>query len=113
MGAMSPSNEAMASNLLAQIRASTGLSQAELARRSRVDRSVLNAYEHRRRQPSVAALSQIAGAAGMQLQVGVAQGAGGDEHAGKILAQVLDLAGALPYRPRDELEYPPLIRLRA
>ncbi len=105
-------DETVASELIGQIRASSGLSQAELARRSGLDRSVLNAYEHRRRQPSVAALSRIARAAGIELQLGPARGAVADEHAGKILAQVLDLAGALPYRPRDELEYPPLIRLR-
>ncbi len=109
---MSPENTAVASNLLAQIRAGSGLSQAELARRSGLDRSVLNAYQHGRRQPSVAALSRIAAAGGMELQVGAARGHTGDEHAGRVLAQVLDLAGALPYRPREELEYPPLIRLR-
>jgi len=37
----------------------------------------------------------------------------GADHAGKILSQVLDLAGQLPYRPRPELSYPPLIRLAA
>lgn len=110
---MPPDNEAAAAHLLAQIRSGSGLSQAELARRAGLDRSVLNAYERRRRQPSVAALSRIAAAAGMELYVGAARGSIADEHAGKVLAQVLDLAGALPYRPRDELEYPPLIRLRA
>ncbi len=109
---MGAHDEAVAAELIARIRESSGLSQAELARRSGLDRSVLNAYEHRRRQPSVAALSRIAGAAGIELQLGPAPGAAADEHAGKILAQVLDLAGALPYRPRAELEYPPLIRLR-
>ena len=110
---MPPEHDAVAATLLAQIRAGSGLSQAELARRSGLDRSVLNAYEHRRRQPSVAALSRIAAAAGMELRVDAARGFAADEHAGKVLAQVLDLAGALPYRPRDELSYPPLIRLRA
>jgi transcriptional regulator with XRE-family HTH domain len=110
---MSTDHDVVASDLLAQIRASSGLSQAELARRSKLDRSVLNAYEHRRRQPSVAALSRIAAAAGMELRVDAGCGSAADEHAGKVLAQVLDLAGALPYRPREELDYPPLIRLRA
>jgi transcriptional regulator with XRE-family HTH domain len=110
---MSAQDEVVASELIAQIRARSGLSQAELARRSGLDRSVLNAYEHRRRQPSVAALSRIAGAAGVELQLGAAHGSVADEHAGRILAQVLDLAAAIPYRPRPELDYPPLIRLRA
>ena len=33
------------------------------------------------------------------------------EHAGQVLAQVIDLAEALPYRPAGELAYPPLNRL--
>ena len=110
---MAAHDDAVAAELLAQIRADSGLSQAELARRSNLDRSVLNAYEHRRRQPSVAALSRIAAAAGMELRLGAARGSTADEHAGRVLAQVLDLAGALPYRSRDELDYPPLMRLRA
>ena len=109
---MATPDEAVAADLIAQIRSISGLSQAELARRSGLDRSVLNAYEHRRRQPSVAAVSRVAGAVGLELQLGSAPGAAADEHAGKVLAQVLDLAAALPYRPRAELEYPPLIRLR-
>jgi transcriptional regulator with XRE-family HTH domain len=112
MFGMAARDETVAADLIAQIRSISALSQAELARRSGLDRSVLNAYEHRRRQPSVAALSRIATAAGIELQLGRARGAAADEHAGKILAQVLDLAAALPYRPRAELEYPPLIRLR-
>jgi transcriptional regulator with XRE-family HTH domain len=109
---MSVKAEDVASELIARVRAESGFSQTELARRSRLDRSVLSAYEHGRRQPSVAALSRIAAAAGMELQIGAARGSAADEHAGKVLAQVLDLAGALPYRPRDELDYPRLIRLR-
>jgi transcriptional regulator with XRE-family HTH domain len=106
-------DETTAGDLLAQIRRSTGLSQAELARRSGMDRSVLNAYERARRQPSVAALSRIAHAAGLELQLAKGRGSVADEYAAAVLTQVLDLAGALPYRPRPELVYPPLIRLRA
>jgi transcriptional regulator with XRE-family HTH domain len=102
-----------AGDLLAQIRRTTGLSQAELARRSGMDRSVLNAYEHGRRQPSVAALTRIARAAGLELRLAKGRGSVADEHAAAVLAQVLDLAGALPYRPRPELGYPALIRARA
>jgi transcriptional regulator with XRE-family HTH domain len=105
-------DESVASELIAKIRATSGLSQAELARRSSLDRSVLNAYEHRRRQPSVAALSRIAAAGGLELELARARSSAGDEHAGTVLAQVLDLAGALPHRFRADLDYPPLIRLR-
>jgi transcriptional regulator with XRE-family HTH domain len=110
---MSVDHDAVAAEFIAAIRRASGLSQAELARRSGLDRSVVNAYEHRRRQPSVAALARIADAAGMELQLAPAPDAAADEHAGEILAQVIDLAEAMPYRPREDLAYPPLVRLRA
>jgi transcriptional regulator with XRE-family HTH domain len=75
--------------------------------------SVLSAYEHGRRQPSVAALGRIAAAAGLELQLVPARDGADLEHAGRVLSQVLDLAGHMPYRPRRELAYPPLIRLAA
>ena len=103
----------VAAKLIARIREAGRYSQTELARRSGVDRSVLSAYEKGRRQPSVAALARIAAAAGMQLDLTPSRNAAADEHAGRVLAQVLELAEALPYRPRDELAYPPLIQLSA
>lgn len=102
-----------AARLIGRIRKSSGLTQTELALRSGVDRSALNAYEHGRRQPSVAAMARIAAAAGMELDIAPARNAAADEHSGRILAQVIELAEALPYRPRDELAYPPLIQLRS
>jgi transcriptional regulator with XRE-family HTH domain len=102
----------VAADLVAHIRRASGFSQTELARRSGLDRSALNAYEHGRRQPSVAALARIAAAAGMRLDLAACANAAAEEHAGRILAQVLDLAESLPYRPRDELAYPPLIQLQ-
>jgi hypothetical protein len=74
---------------------------------------VLNAYAHSRRQPSVAALGRIARAAGLDLELVPAANDAAAEHAGEVLARVLDLACAMPYRPRDVLEYPPLIQMRA
>jgi transcriptional regulator with XRE-family HTH domain len=103
----------VAAELIAHIREVSGFSQTELARRSGLDRSVLSAYEHGRRQPSVAALARIAAAAGMQLDLATARNAAANEHTGRVLAQVLELAEALPYRPREELTYPPLIQLSA
>jgi transcriptional regulator with XRE-family HTH domain len=103
----------VAGELIARLRQTSGLSRTELAARSGIDRSVLSAYEHGRRQPSTAALARIAQAAGMQLDLVPSPGAAGDERAGRVLAQVLELAQALPYRPREELTYPPLIALRA
>lgn len=109
---MSGSSDRVAGNLITRIRRTSGLSQTEIARRSGLQASVLSAYEHGRRQPSVTALARIAAAAGMQLDLAVSPGAAADEFAGRILAQVLDLAESLPYRPREELAYPPLIQLQ-
>jgi transcriptional regulator with XRE-family HTH domain len=104
----------VAGELVGKIRRESGLSQAELARRAGMPRSVLSAYEHGHRQPAVAALARIAAAAGLEIGVGLPPGAGLDvARAGEILAQVLDLAEQLPQRPRGELAYPPLIRLAA
>jgi len=103
----------LAAELISQIRARSGLSQAELARRAGLERSVVNAYARGRRQPSVAALGRIADAAGLELELVPAGADAAAEHAGEVLSQVLDLAGSMPFRSRTELEYPPLIRLRA
>ncbi|HUB74054.1 MAG TPA: helix-turn-helix domain-containing protein [Solirubrobacteraceae bacterium] len=103
----------VAAKLIARIREASGHSQTELARRSGLDRSVLSAYEHGRRQPSVAALARIAAAAGVELDLAPARNGAAEEHAGRVLAQVLELAEALPHRTRGELVYPPLIQLSA
>jgi transcriptional regulator with XRE-family HTH domain len=103
----------LAATLLADIGQRSGLTHAELARRAGLDRSALSAYAHGRRQPSVAALGRIAKAAGLKLEMVPERNDLPTEHAGRVLSQVLDLAGSMPYRPRPELEYPPLIRLRS
>lgn len=110
---MQSANELVSGALVRQIRRESGLKQVELARRSGLQSSVLSAYEHGRRQPSVAALARIAAAAGMEVQLTPAAGQPALERAGTILAQVLDLAEQIPYRPRRELDFPPLIRLAA
>ncbi|HLM85102.1 MAG TPA: helix-turn-helix transcriptional regulator [Solirubrobacteraceae bacterium] len=106
-------NDRVAGELIANIRRESGLSQTELSRRTGMQRSVLSAYEHGRRQPSVAALARIAAAAGLQIQLSPASDEAAVAQAGEILAQVLDLADLLPYRPHRELAYPPLIRRAA
>lgn len=106
------SDDRVAGDLIERIRAAGGLTQVELARSTGMQSSVLSAYEHGRRQPSVAALARIARAAGLELELVPAARGSADEHAGAVLSRVLDLAGSMPYRPRPELEYPPLIRLR-
>lgn len=101
----------VAGELIRGIRRQSGLSQAELARRADMPRSVLNAYEHSRRQPGAEALARIAAAAGLELRVGRQADQVELERAGRILAQVLDLAEALPSRRRGRLSFPPLHRL--
>jgi transcriptional regulator with XRE-family HTH domain len=110
---MQAENDQVSATLIRQIRRESGLKQVELARRSGLQSSVLSAYEHGHRQPSVAALARIAAAAGMEVQLTPAAGQPALERAGTILAQVLDLAEQIPHRPRRELAYPPLIRLAA
>jgi transcriptional regulator with XRE-family HTH domain len=108
---MQTSAQHVAGDLIRDIRGESGLSQAELARRAGMPRSVLSAYEHSRRQPGVDALARIAAAAGLQIRVGRSADEGDLERAASILAQVLDLAEALPHRRRGALGYPPLHRL--
>src|ERR1039457_4902306 len=107
------SDDRVAGDLIGRIRGVSGLTQAELARRTGMQSSVLSAYEHGRRQPSGAALARIARAAGLELELVPAAHRSADEHAGMNLSQVLALAGSTPYHLRPELESPPLIRLRS
>lgn len=94
--------------LIADALGRSGLSQAELARRAGLPRSVLNAYLRGRREPGAEALMRIATAAGYDLQLAERRPPVDPERAEKILIQVLGLAEALPYRPRAEIETPPL-----
>jgi transcriptional regulator with XRE-family HTH domain len=106
-----PEIDSVAAGLIAQIRQTAGLRQAELARRSGIPQSVLSAYEHGRRQPSVAALARVAGAAGLELQISPLSDADALARSGEILIGVLELADRLPSKPRGELKYPPLMQL--
>jgi transcriptional regulator with XRE-family HTH domain len=108
---MAPSPETVAGLLIGQIRQRSRLSQAELARRSGIQQSVLSAYEHGRRQPSAAALARIAGAGGLELQVSPLTDADALARSGEILIDVLELADRLPSKAPGELRYPPLIQL--
>jgi methylenetetrahydrofolate dehydrogenase (NADP+)/methenyltetrahydrofolate cyclohydrolase len=64
--------------IIVEALAATGWTRAELARRAGIPQSVLSAYEHRSREPSVAALGRILAAAGWELRAapGIAVGAG-------------------------------------
>ena len=96
-----------ATELLIEARRRAGLNQAALARKAGIPRSVLNSYERGKRQPGAGALSSILAAAGFDLRL-----APRIDHArnARILADVLDLAERLPWRPRRTLVFPPFTR---
>jgi uncharacterized protein len=97
-----------AASLVADIQRKSGLTQAELARRAGLPRSVLNAYMRGNREPGADALLRIASAAGVRLELEERRPPVDPQRASFILNQVLGLAEALPYRPRAEMAYPPL-----
>lgn len=71
-------------------------------------RSVVNAYLKGTREPGADALARLAAAGGFELRLGRRRPPVDAERAAKILVQVLELAEALPYRPRPTLDYPDL-----
>jgi transcriptional regulator with XRE-family HTH domain len=94
--------------LVEEIQRRSGLSQAELARRAGLPRSVVNVYLRGRREPGADTLARLAAAGGLQLRLQPHRSPVDPERAGEILVQVLELAEALPFRPRAELGYPRL-----
>src|SRR5246127_836791 len=56
-----------AAELLEQVRASSGLTQEELARRAGTSRPTLSAYEHGRKSPTVATFARLLSRAGWEL----------------------------------------------
>lgn len=97
------------SSIAAAIVARSGLSQAELARRAGLPRSVVNAYVRGSREPGADTLARLAAAGGLELGLAPRKPPVDVERASDILVQVLELAEALPYRPRRELGYPRLV----
>ncbi len=103
-----------AASLIEDIQRRSGLSQAELARRAGIPRSVLNVYLRGRREPGTDTLLKLASAGGLDIRLGTREPPVDPERASRILVQVLELAEALPFRPRAENDYPPLVeRLKA
>jgi transcriptional regulator with XRE-family HTH domain len=96
------------SALIAEIQRQGGLSQAELARRAGLPRSVVNVYLRGKREPGADVLARLAAAGGFELALAPRKPPVDPERAGKILVQVLELAEALPFRARSELDYPRL-----
>jgi len=97
-----------AASLVGQIQARSGLSQAELARRAGLPRSVVNAYLRGNREPGADTLARLAAAGGFELELTARKAPVDVDRASKILVQVLELAEALPFRPRPDLDYPNL-----
>lgn len=101
----------LAPDLLRLARRRAGVSQAELARRAGMPRSVLNAYERGSRDPGAAALDRLLEAAGVSLVVSSSRRVD-PARADRILQQVLDLAEALPARRRAAALGGPSFRVR-
>jgi transcriptional regulator with XRE-family HTH domain len=87
-----------AAELLVEARRAAGLSQASIARRADIPRSVLNAYEHGNRQPGANALIAILRAAGFDLHLKRLIDL---ERNARILGEILDLAEQLRESSRD------------
>jgi transcriptional regulator with XRE-family HTH domain len=103
-----PSAATPAARLVDEICSFSGLSQAELGRRSGLPRSVVNVYLRGNREPGVDTLARLAAAGGLEIQLHPVSTAVDPERASRILLQVLELAEALPYEARPELGYPVL-----
>lgn len=71
-------------------------------------RSVVNAYVKGTREPGAEALSRLAAAGGLELKLNRRKPPVDADRAGRLLVQVLELAEALPFKPRATLGYPHL-----
>lgn len=96
------------SELLTEMRQGRGLTQAELARRSGIPRTAINAYEGGHRVPTATTLMRLVEACGSRLAP-VPHPTLDLQRNAEALEQALDLAELLPTRQRkDRLEFPPL-----
>lgn len=95
-------------------RRSAGLTQAELAERAGTSQATVSAYEAGRKTPSAETFARLLAASGSRLDVRAARSPvraltrRERERRGQILAQVIELAEALPARHARELKMPPL-----
>ena len=84
--------------VLASLRRRTGRSQRDVAAAVGIPAPVLSAYERGRRQPSLAAASRIIDALGYSVKFDFVLD---PAEQARRLRDVLELAEALPYQPRD------------
>jgi transcriptional regulator with XRE-family HTH domain len=96
------------SALVREVQRRSRLSQAELARRAGLPRSVVNTYLRGHREAGADALFRIAAAGGFELRLRTRKPPVDADRAGRRLAQVLDLAEALPFKRTRQLRYPKL-----
>ncbi len=100
--------------MIREARLRAGMTQAALAERSATSQPTLSAYEHGSKVPSATTLARVLAAAGTRLSTAPATrpvrtpGAAGLERAGRGLADVIELAAALPTRHRRTLDFPRL-----
>ena len=83
--------------MLATLRRRVGRTQAEVAQAVGIPASVLSAYERGRREPSLANASRIVDALGYSVKFDFVLD---PAEQARRLHDVLELADALPYRPR-------------
>lgn len=84
--------------IIRRARELSGLTQAELARRSGIAAPTISAYESGRRDPSVTNLLRLLDAAGLDLALQES----GRVHRGRRLDQVLSLSDVLPRDGHDD-----------
>jgi transcriptional regulator with XRE-family HTH domain len=89
-----------------------GLSKRELARRAGTSPASIVLYESGAREPTVPTLQRILAATGFRAELTLRSAARPDpQRAGRVLAEVLELAEHLPKRaPERNLGYPRLSR---
>lgn len=89
---------APAGMIIRRARELSGLTQAELARRSGIAAPTISAYESGRRDPSVTNLLRLLDAAGLDLALQESERV----HRGRRLDQVLSLSDVLPRDGHDD-----------
>ena len=109
-----------AGDVIRHLRIRAGLSQAALAARAGTSQPVISAYEHGRRDPTVATLRKLVAAAGARLELRTPVAGAADlaaplddrEHARRLL-DALALADAIPHRRTGPLRAPRMVSRRA
>jgi transcriptional regulator with XRE-family HTH domain len=84
-------------SVLRELRIAAGRTQAEVAAAVGIPATVLSAYERGRRQPGVEVASRIVDAVGYRIRLVPKPD---PMRQGRLLAEVLGLAEALPFAPR-------------